>query len=55
MSCAEEGYLTVVEVKRYAYCPRIVFITHVLHLEEVASEAMQMGLGSMMGVWWLLW
>ncbi len=43
MSGVEEGYLTVVEVKRYAYCPRIVFITHVLHLEEVVSEAMQMG------------
>ena len=39
----EEGYLTVVELKRYAYCPRIVFITHVLHHEEVVSEAMEMG------------
>jgi len=43
VSSVEEGYLTVVEVKRYAYCPRIVFITHVLHFEEVTSEAMQMG------------
>jgi len=43
VSSVEEDYLTVVEVKRYAYCPRIVFITHVLHLEEVTSEAMQMG------------
>ncbi|MCS7136676.1 MAG: CRISPR-associated protein Cas4 [Nitrososphaerota archaeon] len=40
----EEGDITVVEVKRYAYCPRIVFITHVLHHEEVLSEAMKMGL-----------
>jgi len=39
----DEGYLTVVELKRYAYCPRIVFITHVLHHEEVKSEAMEMG------------
>ncbi|HIQ30230.1 MAG TPA: CRISPR-associated protein Cas4 [Candidatus Caldiarchaeum subterraneum] len=44
MSGVEEGYLTVVDVKRYAYCPRIVFITHILHLEEVTSEAMQMGI-----------
>lgn len=39
----DEGYLTVVELKRYAYCPRIVFITHVLHHEEVKSEAMEVG------------
>lgn len=39
----DEGYLTVVELKRYAYCPRIVFITHVLHHEEVVTEAMEMG------------
>jgi len=40
----EEGYITAVEVKRYAYCPRIVFITHVLHYEEPMSEAMEAGL-----------
>lgn len=40
----EEEYITVVEVKRYAYCPKIIFITHVLHLEEAQSEAMEMGL-----------
>ena len=40
----EEGDITVVELKRYAYCPRIVFITHVLHLDEVVSEAMEAGL-----------
>ncbi|MEM0483016.1 MAG: CRISPR-associated protein Cas4 [Nitrososphaerota archaeon] len=43
MSC-DEGDITVVELKRYAYCPRIVFITHVLHLDEVVSEAMEAGL-----------
>ncbi len=40
----EEGDITVVELKRYAYCPRILFITHVLHLDEVVSEAMEAGL-----------
>lgn len=43
MSSIDDGYLTTVEVKRYAYCPRIVFITHVLHLEEAKTEAMQLG------------
>ncbi len=43
MSSVEQGFFTVVDVKRYAYCPRIVFITHVLHLEERVSEAMEMG------------
>jgi CRISPR-associated exonuclease Cas4 len=43
LSC-DEGDITVVELKRYAYCPRIVFITHVLHLDEVVSEAMEAGL-----------
>ncbi|GBC69897.1 hypothetical protein HRbin01_01602 [archaeon HR01] len=39
----EEGFLSVVELKHYAYCPRIVYITHVLHLDEAVSEAMEMG------------
>jgi len=43
LSSAEEGLLTVVDLKRYAYCPRIVFITSVLHLEERTSEAMELG------------
>lgn len=43
MSSVEQGFFTVVDVKRYAYCPRIVFITHVLHFEERVSEAMEMG------------
>ncbi len=43
MSPQEQGFFTVVDLKRYAYCPRIVFITSVLHLEERTSEAMEMG------------
>ncbi len=43
MSSSEKGFFTVVDIKRYAYCPRIVFITSVLHLEERQSEAMEMG------------
>jgi len=42
---AEElGYIKVVDVKHYGYCPRIIYITHVLHCDEVVSEAMEMGL-----------
>jgi|GEM_PF-74994 len=40
----ELGYIKVVDVKHYGYCPRIVYITHVLHCDEVVSEAMEMGL-----------
>ena len=43
MSPSEQGFFTVVDLKRYAYCPRIIFITSVLHLEERESEAMEMG------------
>ncbi len=43
MSPSEQGFFTVVDIKRYAYCPRIIFITSVLHLEERESEAMEMG------------
>lgn len=39
----EEGYITVVDVKHYGYCPRIVFITHCLHLAEKETEAMKLG------------
>jgi len=38
-----EGYITVVEVKHYAYCPRIVYFTHALHLDERVTEAMEEG------------
>jgi CRISPR-associated exonuclease Cas4 len=43
VSSSEEGGFTVVDLKRYAYCPRIVFITSVLHLDEKTSEAMEVG------------
>ncbi|MEM1558347.1 MAG: CRISPR-associated protein Cas4 [Thermoproteota archaeon] len=39
----EEEYLTAVDVKHYAYCPRIVYFTHVLHLQERTTEAMLYG------------
>ena len=39
----EEEYLTVVDIKHYAYCPRIVYFTHVLHLNERITEAMLYG------------
>jgi len=38
-----EGFITAVEVKHYAYCPRIVWFTHVLHLNEPITEAMRLG------------
>lgn len=39
----EVAYITATEVKNYAYCPRIVYFTHVLHLEERVTEYMQFG------------
>ncbi|MBS7623803.1 CRISPR-associated protein Cas4 [Candidatus Bathyarchaeota archaeon] len=39
----ERGGLTVVDLKHYAYCPRIVYFTHVLHLQEKETEAMSYG------------
>ncbi|RLF09484.1 MAG: CRISPR-associated protein Cas4 [Thermoprotei archaeon] len=36
-------YITVVDVRDYAYCPRVVYFTHVLHLKERITEAMQYG------------
>lgn len=41
-----EEYFTVVDVKHYAYCPMIVFFTHVLHLQERVTEAMIYGVES---------
>ncbi|RLF14408.1 MAG: CRISPR-associated protein Cas4 [Thermoprotei archaeon] len=40
---SEDEYVTAVEVKHYAYCPRIVYFTHVLHLHERLTEAMEAG------------
>jgi len=39
----EDEYFTVVDVKHYAYCPMIVYFTHVLHLHERITEAMLYG------------
>jgi len=36
-------YVTASDVKRYAYCPKIIYFTHVLHLKERVTEAMEYG------------
>lgn len=38
-----ETFITAVEVKHYAYCPKIIWFTHVLHLDEPITEAMEFG------------
>jgi CRISPR-associated exonuclease Cas4 len=43
LSESEGEELTVADIKRYAWCPRIIYFTHVLHLEERITEAMQEG------------
>lgn len=35
--------ITAADLKRYAWCARILYYTHVLHLEERITDAMQMG------------
>ncbi|MEM2041196.1 MAG: CRISPR-associated protein Cas4 [Nitrososphaerota archaeon] len=39
----DDEYVKVVDLKHYGYCPRIIYITNVLHFDEVSSEAMEMG------------
>lgn len=39
----EVDYITASDVKRYAFCPKIIYFTHVLHLEERVTEAMEYG------------
>lgn len=39
----EEGFLTVTDVKRFVYCPKIIYISKVLHLEEKTTEYMELG------------
>jgi len=39
----EPGYITVVDVRDYAYCPNIVYFTKVLHIKERVTEAMEYG------------
>ena len=40
---SEEGYVTVMDVKNHALCPKMTYLTHVLHLRERVSEAMEYG------------
>ncbi|MEM0023815.1 CRISPR-associated protein Cas4 [Thermofilum sp.] len=40
---AEEGYITVTDVKHYAYCEAIVYIERFLGLGEQATEYMEYG------------
>ncbi len=40
---SEQEHITVADIKRYAWCPRIIYFTHVLHLEERVTEAMEEG------------
>ncbi|MEM2107439.1 MAG: CRISPR-associated protein Cas4 [Candidatus Bathyarchaeia archaeon] len=39
----DDECLTVVDLKHYSYCPRIIYFTHVLHLQEKETEAMSYG------------
>ncbi len=39
----EQEYITAADMKRYAWCPRIIYFTHVLHLEERVTETMEEG------------
>ena len=39
----EVQFITVVDVRDYAYCPRVVYFTRVLHLRERVTEAMEYG------------
>lgn len=43
MNFREEGYISVTDLKHYAYCPRIVYFTKVLHLMERPTEFMMLG------------
>ena len=38
-----EEYITASDIKRYGYCPKIIYFTHVLHIEERKTEAMEYG------------
>ncbi|MGQ9461366.1 MAG: CRISPR-associated protein Cas4 [Candidatus Bathyarchaeaceae archaeon] len=39
----EEDFLAPTDVKRFAYCPKIIYISKVLHLEERTTEYMEFG------------
>ncbi len=40
---SEESYITVVDVRDYALCPKIIYFTKVIHLRERITEAMIFG------------
>jgi len=39
----EEGFITVTDIKHYAYCEAIIYITHVLGIAESTTEYMEYG------------
>lgn len=39
----EEEFLTPTDVKRFTYCPKIIYISKVLHLEERTTDYMEFG------------
>ncbi|NHV99471.1 MAG: CRISPR-associated protein Cas4 [Thaumarchaeota archaeon] len=39
----EEDFLTPTDVKRFVYCPKIIYISRVLHLEERTTDYMEFG------------
>ncbi|MGB9806690.1 MAG: CRISPR-associated protein Cas4 [Thermoproteota archaeon] len=39
----EEEFITPTDVKRFVYCPKIIYISKVLHLEERVTDYMQYG------------
>lgn len=39
----EDRYISVVDVRDYVYCPRVIFFKNVLHLKERVTEAMLYG------------
>lgn len=39
----EDDFLTPTDVKRFAYCPKIIYVSRVLHLEERTTDYMEFG------------
>lgn len=39
----EDDYISVLQIRDYAYCPRVVYFRNVLHIEERLTEAMLYG------------
>ncbi|MEM0086424.1 MAG: CRISPR-associated protein Cas4 [Zestosphaera sp.] len=40
---SEEGYITVTDIKHYAYCEVIIYVKHVLGIREHVTEYMEFG------------